>query len=323
MLKKNPLQFSVVREDPQIELDLFRKFHFKKPVLIGSGGCTAFALASKYPKLQITLIEPNPAQIELIKTKAKALKKYRGAPLTKKFGVGPSSGNHSLIEQGNFESLFRGLRTFIFEFIAEKNEISKLLQKGTARQWKEIFQHPYWPVAFDLYFNNSILKAMFGAAAIQHAPAESYSNYFRWVFERGLLRKDRKDNYFLFHLLLGHYPHQKKAWPVFLQRPPDEIHLSTYQGMAQEFPNYSAFDFVGLSNIFDWSSEQEIRALASKLQRELTVGACILYRQLNNSKDFRSFFGPEFQWLQTDADRHQQKDRSLFYSSIHIARRTI
>lgn len=321
MLKKNPLQFSVVREDPEVELELFRKFHFKNPILIGSGGCTAFALASQFPKLPIALIEPNSAQIELIRKKEKALKKYRGSQLTQRFGVGAAADPKSLIEAGNFESLFRGLRNFIFEFIASEDEISKLLKNGTALQWKSVFKHPYWAVAFDLYLNNSILLAMFGAAAIQHAPAESYSKYFRSVFERGLLRKDRKDNYFLYHLLLGRYPSSKKAWPTFLQSPPVQINISTIQCMAQDFADYSAFDFIGLSNIFDWSSEKEIKDLASKLQKQLKVGSCVLYRQLNNSKDFRSFFGTSFQWLEADAERLQKKDRSLFYSSIHIARR--
>lgn len=73
MLKKNPIQFSVVREDPIVEISLIRQFKIIKPILIGSGGCTAFALASEFQKMPIALIEPNPAQVKLIKDKIKIL----------------------------------------------------------------------------------------------------------------------------------------------------------------------------------------------------------------------------------------------------------
>ncbi len=323
MLKKNPLQFSVVREDPAIELSLFRKFNIKKPIMIGSGGCTALALACEFPKTSFALIEPNPAQIKLIKEKIKTLQTSSRAQIAKKFGVGQASDkSKSLIEKGNFESLFRNLRNFIYEFIVDKAQVEKLLLNGTDRQWKEIFLNPYWPVAFDLFFSNSILLALFGPAAIQHAPPESYSRYFRQAFEKGLLRRDCCDNYFLHHVFLGHYPKRKSGWPVFLQKPQKKIVVKIFQCRAQEMRDYSSYDFVGLSNIFDWSSESEIKDVTSKLNDELQVGALVLYRQLNNNKDFRSFFGNNFQWLTDEAKELHQKDRSLFYSSIHIARKT-
>jgi S-adenosylmethionine-diacylglycerol 3-amino-3-carboxypropyl transferase len=321
-LKVNKVQFSVVREDPEVEIQLFRKFQIERPVLIGSGGCTAFSLASEFSNLPIMLIEPNPSQIGLIHKKIKTLKSLEGTSLNKKFGVGASeSANGSLIEQGNFETLFRGLRNLIFDFIIDKSNLKKLIQSDSNDGWKAIFAHPYWTVAFDLYLNNSILKTMFGSAAIQHAPPESYSRYFRSAFEKGLLRADRKDNYFLHHLLLGYYPKHENAWPVYLQRPPKTMRISTFQGMAQDFADYSNFDFVGLSNIFDWSSEAEIKKLVMKLRRELKPGALVVYRQLNNSKNFRSYFGSEFDWLKREAERLHKMDRSLFYSSIQIARK--
>lgn len=157
MLKSNAIQFSVVREDPEVEIYLFRKFGVKRPVMIGSGGCTAFTLAAKYPKIQLHLIEPNIAQIKLIQEKMKSLKTLHGQPLFQKFGVGLSDRNESsLIEQGNFESLFRGLREFLFQFVISRPALLKLLKKGPVQNWKSLFAHPYWPVAFDLYFSYKI-----------------------------------------------------------------------------------------------------------------------------------------------------------------------
>jgi S-adenosylmethionine-diacylglycerol 3-amino-3-carboxypropyl transferase len=322
MLKKNPIQFSVVREDPIVEISLIRQFKIIKPILIGSGGCTAFALASEFQKMPIALIEPNPAQVKLIKDKIKILETSNRLQIEKKFGVGQSLDiGESLIEKGNFESLFRSLRSFIYEFIVDRSKIEKLLLTGTEKEWKTIFSHPYWPVAFDLFFSNSILLAMFGPAAIQHAPPESYSEYFRQVFENGLIRRDRQNNYFLHHVFLGRYLKRRASLPAYLQKPPKKVAVKFFQCTAQNLDDYSPYDFVSLSNIFDWSSENEIRDMALKLNEELKVGTMVLYRQLNNRKNFRHFFGDHFQWLSSEAKELHLKDRSLFYSSIHIARK--
>ncbi len=320
--KQNQIQFSTVREDPEVEIELFREYNLKKPILIGSGGCTAFSLASYFPEMSIELIEPNPAQVKLIQEKAKKIKKLKNTTLAKMFGVGrASTTNTSMIEQGNFESLFRQLRKFIGEFVVSEKDLTRLLKSGTKKDWNDIFKHPYWSVAFNLFFSNSILETMFGPAAIQHAPAESYSLYFKNVIEKGLLRKDHSSNYFLYHILLGYYPNQKSAWPFYLQKPPRRINIKIFNGTVQEYPDFSKFDFVGLSNIFDWSSEAEVKEMAQQLSLQLNPGSFVLYRQLNNRKDFKPFFGQDFKWLDSLAQDLQKSDRSLFYSSIHIARR--
>jgi S-adenosylmethionine-diacylglycerol 3-amino-3-carboxypropyl transferase len=90
--------------------------------LIGSGGCTAFSLKALDPGIEISLIEPNPAQIGLIEEKIRTLKTCKKEDLYKNFGVGKSD-EKSLIEGGNFESLFRQFRAFIREFIVEEAEI--------------------------------------------------------------------------------------------------------------------------------------------------------------------------------------------------------
>ena len=46
-----------------------------------------------------------------------------------------------------------------------------------------LFEHKYWKVAFDLFFHHSFLEAMFGPEAVQHAPKDSYPEYFRKVIE--------------------------------------------------------------------------------------------------------------------------------------------
>ena len=48
-MKNNKIQFGVVREDPQLELELIARFGLDSGVIIGSEGCTAMSLKTQLP----------------------------------------------------------------------------------------------------------------------------------------------------------------------------------------------------------------------------------------------------------------------------------
>lgn len=318
-LKNNPLQFAVVREDPSIELEVFRRFGIKKPVFIASGGCTALSLAQAYPNLTMTLIEPNLSQISLIKMKIRTLATKNKKRIQTRFSVGRSVASHdSMVESGNFESLFRQFRSFLHEFVCDEKTLLTRFQKNAEESWRDIFSHPYWPVAYELFFSDAMLRAMFGDAAIQHAPKGSYPSYFRKALEKGLLRRDRSQNYFLHHIFLGHYLRDRECLPPYLMKSPKKVDVRFIHSVAEKVESYAPFDFVGLSNIFDWSSEKNVRFLARRLCAELKSGSVVVFRQLNNREAFVNRFGDAFTWCVTLAKTLLRQDRSLFYSSLHI-----
>lgn len=308
-MKKNPIQFAVVREDPQIEMDLIKDFRFERATLIGSGGCTAFCLKSLNPQLKISLIEPNAAQIALVKEKINALEKGE----IEKFGIGISNKNN-FIECGNFESLFRQFRGFINEFIADETEIKYAFAKNSQKFWLEVFAHDFWNTAFELFFSDAILTAMFTPAAIQHAPPNSYTAYFRKVLERGLLREDAPQNYFLQHIFSGFY--LPESLPFYLENFPANLDFEFFEGFAQDFRGFQDKQLVHFSNIFDWCNLGLVEKIAKNAAENLEKGSVITIRQLNNEKDYRPFFGEKFRWSETG--NIVEKDRSLFYSKIEI-----
>lgn len=319
-MKKNPIQFAVVREDPQIEMDIVEEFRLTRATLIGSGGCTAFCLKSLNPKIEIALIEPNPAQIGLIREKIERLKNSEGNELFEKFGVGKSNEN-SLIECGNFESLFRQFRLFIFEFIAPETEFKNSLAKNSPQFWRAVFAHSYWKVAFELFFSDAFLTAMFTKSAIQHAPQNSYPRYFQTVFERGLTREDAPQNYFLHHIFLGRYLNDAAALPYYLVNLPANLDFEFFNGFAQDFRAFKGRQLVHFSNIFDWCDKAVVTEIINSASANLEKGSVVTLRQLNNDKDYRGIFGRGFEWL--PAGKIIEKDRSLFYSKIEIGRKII
>lgn len=321
MSKNNPIQFSVVREDPEIEKKVILSSGAKEILLIASGGCTALSLQAYFPHLKFTLVDPNLAQIHLIKEKMSALKESSAIERRAIFNIEKNSLS-GLNECGNFESLFRSFRNFITEFILSPEELKELLTQplsSASHVRTKLFEHKYWKVAFDLFFHHNFLEAMFGPEAVQHAPRGSYPEYFRNVIEQGLEKENMSKNYFIHHIFLGHYLDQESCLPYYLTTSAPEYHFAFINNMIEKVENFHSFDLVNLSNIFDWMDEGKIKSLANRLCREMKPGARLLMRQLNNQKDFMQYFSSHFEFLYEESAELLASDRSLFYSQINSA----
>ena len=321
-MRNNDVQFAVVREDPMVEAELVRLTKAKNVLLIASGGCTALTLQALFPDLQITLVDFNPAQLERVREKMSALRDVDTATRDRRFNIG-TSDPEGLNQNGNFESLFRGLREFIFDLVADAADIRALFEEEgqLAKVSEVLFSSKYWSVAFELYFSDSLLNAMFGPDATQHAETGSYPRYFQQLFEKGLTALNAFDNYFLHHVFLGYYLQRPASLPYYLLSPPTDYHFEMVEGPLDQVPELQRFDLISLSNIMDWMPLAEIAVLIKYLQNEMKSGASLLYRQLNNRTDLSMDFGDAFEFNAALGVRFQEAERSLFYSSVHVGKR--
>ena len=322
-MQDNKVQFAVVREDPMIEAELIRLTKANNVLLIASGGCTALTLQALFPDLHITLVDFNPAQLERVREKMTALRDADAAARNHRFNIGTSDPS-GLNQNGNFESLFRGLREFIFDLVADEADIRALFNEKDrfAEVSKILFSSKYWPVAFDLYFSDSLLNAMFGPDATQHAESGSYPRYFQQLFEKGLTDAAAFDNYFLHHVLLGYYLQRPESLPYYLSAPPADYRFQMVEGTLDQVPELQRFDLISLSNIMDWMPLTGIAALIGYLQNEMKPGASVLYRQLNNYTDLSTYFGDSFEFNTALGTRFQEIERSLFYTSVHVGKKS-
>ncbi len=313
------VKFAVVREDPDIEALIIKKFNCRNALLIASGGCVALSLKNMFDNLDITLFDLNTNQIDLIKSKVSKLKIADKDLTNSVFNIGSDSCK-SLNGCGEFESLFRGFRNFIFEFIASEEKV-KTIFLGTELLAKEIIDeivaNKYWPVAFDLYFSNSLLIAMFGQDAIQHAEPNSYPSYFKNVLENGLIRPGFQNNYFLQHIFLGYYLDNKESLPYYLAFSGSDYSFNYINDNLLNIKGIEKYDLISLSNIFDWTDEEQTIYCLRYLSENMKKGAHIIFRQLNNSKDYTSSL-TKFM-ANKDLERELLvRDRSLFYNKINI-----
>jgi S-adenosylmethionine-diacylglycerol 3-amino-3-carboxypropyl transferase len=320
-MKHNPIQFAVVREDPLTELTIINRKNIKNVLLIGSGGCTAFSLLCARPTLEVTIFDTNPAQLTLVKNKAQALSnRTNKTDFNATFGIGHEA-TLGLCSNGNFESLFRGLRNFIFDFVASKKDLLELFQEQNRLEiYRDLITNKYWPVGFELFFSDTLLRAMFTDAAVQHVEKGSYPRYFRRQMEHGLLAKDAPSNYFLHHIFLGHYLDAESKLPLYLSSSNRNFPIKYIHGDLHAVDNLAAYDFISLSNIFDWMSEDQVQESATYLSKKCVSGTTLLWRQLGHDRDMSQFFH-EWSFDIKLAEDTLLADRSLFYSRFYIATR--
>lgn len=293
------LKFAVVREDPELELSLARQAVARRVLTVASGGCTALALKHALPALEVHAFDLNPDQLAHCRAKQLAVAEGRLADLAR------------LSQCGEFEKLFRVLRTALTELVMPARELESFpqdLPKWTAS--------PYWPAAFEVAFAEGLLHAMFGPDATRHAPKGSYPAYFQRVFERGLSQPDATKNPWLQHVLLQRYVDP----PPFFSAG-RVLEVQWHQGTLTSVPDLERFDVVSLSNIFDWSDESLVVEWAAALQA-LAPGSLVVWRQLNNQRDWRPRFAPHFEEDRALSHEWTARERALFYERVTVVRRS-
>lgn len=306
-------KFAVVREDPELELELVDRTRAAHALVVASGGCTAIALAARRPGLRVTAFDLSPAQIAHAKAKVELVASGQSAALNVATSD-PTAHNQA----GEFERLFRALRAFLAELVIAPGEIERFFSVGTsaaerrelAARWRSA---PQWAPAFAALFTPSVLVAMFGPDAVRHAAPGSYGPYFQRAFERGLAREDAGENPFLAHVLLGRYT---EAAPPPYPVPAPRGDVTWVEGSLDAVPDLQRFGVVSLSNVFDWSDDDLVRDWAARLA-SLRPGSAVLVRVLNNQRDVRPAFA-EFSFDEALGADFFARDRSLFYERFVV-----
>src|SRR5439155_183961 len=154
----------------------------------------------------------------------------------------------TLNQRGEFEALFRLLRTMLGEFVGAPGEVERVFAAPPDERAAIVARctaHRYWPALFASCFAVGLLHAMFAPAATKQAAAGSYPGYFQRVFERGLGRDDAARNPFLQHVLLGAY-RKDDAPPYTRARSPRRPEL--VEGDLARVPELGRFELYSLSN---------------------------------------------------------------------------
>ncbi len=359
---RSPLPFAVTREDPRLEERLLDQLGAgpKRVFGITGAGCTLLHLAARPDVVSLIGADIDPVQTCWARFKLQASRALSRKDFCRAVGIShvDPQAREALIgrvaqalsvedrtllkahgvffaggafDEGTFERLFACWRAFVERFIAPREQIHRIFE-GDRDAAEAMTASDLWPVSFELFFHQSLLFALFGGDAVQHAPPGSYPRYFRARFEWALAQPDAPANPYLSHLLRGRYGalDRREALPDYLlperyaqlEGSAGKVTCETADVARALSLHPGPYDMIQLSNILDWSSPEETRALSAPVLEHLAPGGLLLVRQLNNVRPLPT------SWMEAlDFDPALERalhslDRSFLYSAVRVGRKT-
>ncbi|MGQ3892706.1 DUF3419 family protein [Legionella sp. CNM-4043-24] len=343
-----PVGFAQVREDPLLDVQVIDHLNRQKikVLMIASGGCTAALLATHPLVNELTVVDPNLAQLGLTQLKLHLLEhcsiEDRLAILGHQFmpakdrsawiathlnllgfpsdtlGDLDKAGELGLDYIGRYEYLFLQLQHEIRHF---EHEIKDILTNtkttiSCSEQLKDCLNASFKKV---MALDN--LVALYGEGATQN-PAMPFWEHFFLQTVKALNSPLAKNNPFLSQLLLGRFNQHPYEWltkpkqtitkkPVFLNHT-----LSDTLDMTND-----SFDFIHLSNALDWLNPQEAKSMLQSVENKLNSGGMLILRQLNSTLDITSLSSSQITWQVQDGADYLHQDRSFFYKRLLVGKK--
>ncbi len=307
------VRFAVVREDAELEAHLVARFGARAALVVAAGGCTALALASRYPALQVTAFDVSQAQLDHLRDKARAVQTGDLAALN----VEDASAT-GLNQRGQFEGLFRALRGFVEEFVAPRAEIEALFAgPDIAASASSIAGRPR-PTGRRRSPPASTNPSSTPCSAprprstprpdrtpaISSAPSSGGS--------AGPTRRGTPSSSTSSSATTSPPTRRPTSAPAALLRV--EVVLGALPGV----PDLERFDLYSLSNVFDWFEDAEVARWGAALAARAPPGSVVLVRKLNNDRDVRRFFVPAFRFDDALGAALLERERSLFYDRVVV-----
>lgn len=348
-----PVRFAQVREDPLLDIEVVRQARNNCRVLIiASGGCTVCALNTLEHIGEMVVVDPNVAQIELVRLKLLVQRRVLDLERSGLLGHRPMSpedrwtrltqlasenaidlqtlGPHSILASRGLD--FIGRYEMVFGEISRRLEtdhydvIVNLLQQNDSEKRKSMleamddFVNCLWNTLFDV-MDLSNLVELFGEEATRNRQQDFSVHFFERIIW-AISRLPTHSNHFLWQVLLNQSPPRYQVPWLTMSLPDRTPKIEFYESSIEDYLAKSdlTFDYIHLSNVLDWLSAEQARCLLASTWNHLASGGYTLIRQLNSNLNILEL-NDQFEWQTQDANEMLDRDRSFFYRDLHLARR--
>lgn len=348
---KLPIGFSIVREDSQQDLEIIKRYFPEEKIsmlMVASGGCTAALLAAQAPLKDLTIVDPNSAQIALTKLKMHMLflspeKRLEILGYTTldaaqrkvimqgymhaldidhaMFGDLDVLALSGIDAQGRYEKVFEQLRKELAPYAKEIESL--FLFTDIDDQAKFIASDTVLGKALDAALDNVMsqenLAGIFGPKATANR-LQDFSKHFAQQIRIYLAHHPAHTSPWLAHMLLGHfYKDQTFPWlsAQCSRALPKITYCHNYMDTILEASEPNQYHVIHLSNIIDWLTPQEVERTLQLAHRALKPGGVVVIRQLNSTIDIVKS-SAYFEWNLKTAQELLYNDRSFFYRNFFI-----
>jgi S-adenosylmethionine-diacylglycerol 3-amino-3-carboxypropyl transferase len=331
---RQPIAFSQVREDPELDLHMLRMLgENNRVVMIASGGCTACSLLLSGRVAELYLVDSNPAQLTLCALKLRLL---QCDPAVRKQVLGHAGMSPESREQ-TVEALVRELDLDIAHLGARETWTTsgldhcgryELLFQALRQTWgkaPEKLSSEQRAEGFSTVMALPILVKLFGSEATANAVTD-FHRHFHQQTEAVLLEDPEMEGPFLSQMLRGRYTEAGHPWHTAPITGIDGVVHFRNEPMFDVLASVEtdSMDMVHLSNILDWLTPEQARATLHESARVLRSGGVVTVRQLNSRLAIRELSTPgreSFRWMDELSAELLAQDRSFFYRDFVVGKK--
>lgn len=346
------LRYANCWEDADILLEGLQPEPGAKILSVGSAGDNCFSLLTTNPEILIA-VDANKIQLHLI-----GLKKASIEALTYEENLdflGFRSSEHridfykrikhlldeetvdywennfhlikkGIIHQGKFERYFQLFCNKILPWIHSKETTKILLSVKSAKQQKQFYHQQWntwrWRLLFKIFFGKYIMGKYGRSPAFLKEVKIAVGPHIFKKAEMQLQSIYAQDNFILHYNLLGNFddilPHYLK--PENFQLIKSNIHkLQIRQGLAENIDKqFGEFDYMNLSNIFEYMDTETFEHSAEKLIRLCSDRGKIAYWNLMVPRLISDLFPDKMTFLNELSLKLSAKDKGFFYNQFII-----
>jgi S-adenosylmethionine:diacylglycerol 3-amino-3-carboxypropyl transferase len=170
--------------------------------------------------------------------------------------------------------------------------VARFLACRTLAEQRSLFSRDWdnrrWRLLFTLLLNRWAMSRAYDPAFFAHVGRADFAEHFRRLAEHALTDVPVADNYFLHQMLTGLYPvDQPDGVPPYLSESGAPIvatgrrRLTLVDGSLLAYlralPDRSV-NGIALSNVAEWMTSPEVRALFAEVERVAAPGARVVFR---------------------------------------------
>jgi S-adenosylmethionine-diacylglycerol 3-amino-3-carboxypropyl transferase len=348
----NILRYANCWEDADVLLAGLAAQEGSKILSIGSAGDNSFSLLLTNPKL-VVATDINRVQLHLIELKKVCIENLTRDETLCFLGFRPSStrlqyfhllkgllsdaaktyweANTELIEAGiiyggKFEKYLRLFVKVILPCIHSTKTVEALLSTKTGSDQEQFYNRRWnswrWQLLFRIFFSRVLMGKLGRDPEFLKQVQGSVSGFIYNKAAKHLKRADAQKNHILRYCLTGNFG---AMLPHYLQEENyDKIksnigNLRLKEGFAEDaISEYGTFQYMNLSNIFEYMDEAQFRMVAETLLTGMTSGGRMAYWNLMVARSVSSLFPTKSEYLKDVSEELTGRDRGFFYKKFIV-----
>jgi len=225
-----------------------------------------------------------------------------------------------IIYSGKFENYFAKFRNYILPLAHNKTRIRELLAVKSEEEQKRFYDNKWNTLRFRLLMNFFFSKYVLGKYGrdpkfLEHIKIP-VAQYIRQRTEQQLRSAQSQTNYFLHMIFTGRFGDNR---PHYLREENFRViksnidKLSITQMSAEQAIVANKYDAYCLSNIFEYISDEQFKAIAESWAEHIPADAKLAYWNLMAPRSF-SEIDPQHYIYDTLCDELTKRDKGFFYS---------